>query len=351
MGDGLGSSAEYFGITESVSDRPRSQLLEGICDELHKGANDALDALETLWFADYLFPGVGNGVFEGWQDKVTAVFREFSRADLSDSSGLQAMINSYEPVWKNFGRGSLTELRRAKELLASWRGNAAEDAKTYLDGLAETYNDLGAEITVVESIAVAARDSVWSARSDLNTLAQTFRTAAEKYARDKAAAAEIALARIVTAAFVGAVTGMIGVVADLGVTAIQAGRLTAEAVGIGAANKGLGSGLEAVGSEFAARMAGDNADTIFRSFVAGTDTLRSHMKETSKRFVQTIADRSNNITPVPDPPDVSPGSSFDPSNFETTHTSKGDEKRVRDKHVDINPDGSVSQPKAPGPLQ
>ena len=344
------SDQDYFGLSGGSHDRPREELLAGICDELRGGANEALDGLELLRWADFGMMAVMDKVYPDFQDKITAVFREFSSADLKDSGGgLQTKINSYEPVWRNLAHGSLTELKRARELMDSWRGEAAEDVKTYLDKLAETYDAIGAEITVVESVVAAARDSVWGARDDLNKLAETFRETAQKYAKDKAKEGEISWSKVAAVAFSAALVGMLSVVATPAAGA-AAGGLTMSAVGTSAAVAGAGAGIAEVTAQATTKVEGDNAVEIFQSFMEHTDKLRDNMKDATERFVQKVHEKSGNVPPIPPPPDVSPGDTFDPSNFETSNTPKGTEKRVRDRHVDIGPDGRVSQPMTPSPM-
>ncbi|MFE3784818.1 hypothetical protein ACFXPA_42330, partial [Amycolatopsis sp. NPDC059090] len=61
-------------------------------------------------------------------------------------------------------------------------------------------------------------------------------------------------------------------------------------------------------------------------------------------------EKADGLPDIPKPADVSPGDSFDPSNFETSNTPKDTEKKVRDRNVDIAPDGSVSQPLSPSTM-
>lgn len=103
-------------------------------------------------------------------------------------------------------------------------------------------------------------------------------------------------------------------------------------------------------AQASAKVEGDNADDIFESFLSGADKIRSHMRESASLLADKIHEKSVNLPPVPNPPDVSPGDSFDPGNFETSNTPKGTEKRVRDRNVDIAPDGSVSQPMSPSAM-
>ncbi|WP_020658478.1 hypothetical protein [Amycolatopsis benzoatilytica] len=340
----MSGQEDYFGLSGGGDERPREELLEGICDELRGGANDALDGLQLLKYAEFFQFGMMGEAYEDFQDKITGVFREFSSAELTDSgTGLQTMINSYEPVWRNLGHGSLTELKRARELMDSWRGEAAEDVKTYLDNLAETYDAIGAEITVVESVVAAARDSVWGARDDLNKLAETFKETARKYQKDKAKEGEISWSKVAAVAFSAALIGMLSVVATPAAGA-AAGGLTMSAVGTEAAVAGAGAGITEVVAEATTKVEGDNAMEIFQSFMEHTDKLRENMKAATARFVQKVHEKSNNIPPIPDPPDVSPGNSFDPSNFETSNTPKDTEKRVRDRKVDLTPDDSQAAP-------
>ncbi|MFC3510080.1 hypothetical protein ACFORO_07890 [Amycolatopsis halotolerans] len=344
----MSDQENYFGLSSGSDERPREQLLEGICEDLRQGANDALDGVLALRYAEFMLFQMMDGLYESYQDEVTSIFREFSEADLKDTgAGLQALINSYEHIWQNLGRGSMTELRRAKELMGSWRGEAAEDVKTYLDRLSETYDQMATEISVLESGVVAGRDSVWGARDDLNTLGKSFKDAAEKYQKDKAKEGEISLSKVMTTAFTAALVGMLAAVAT---PAAAGAGLSLAAAGTQAAVAGAGAGLSEVVAEASARVEGESSKEIFESFLDNVEKIRSGMDQSTGRLADKIREKADGLPDIPKPADVSPGDSFDPSNFETSNTPKDTEKKVRDRNVDIAPDGSVSQPLTPSTL-
>ncbi|QRP43547.1 hypothetical protein [Amycolatopsis sp. FDAARGOS 1241] len=338
----------YFGLQPSSPDDDRTGLLSGVSDDLLDGANDALDGLQYLRYAEYFSFALTDEIYRQRQEEVVDVFRDFSSADLTDQGdGLQAMINDYELVWKNLGRHSITELRRAKELMTSWRGDAAEDVKTYLDRLSETYDQMATEISVLESDVVAARDAVWGARRDLTNLAATFKDTAQKYQEAKAKEGEISLSKVMTTAFSAALIGLLAAVATPAAAGVE---ITLAAAGTQAAVAGAGAGLSEVVAEGTARIEGDNANDIYQSFFDNVDKLRTAMHDSTGDLVAKIREKADALPEIPTPPDVSPGATFDPDAFETTHTSKRTEDNARRENVDIAPDGGLSRPMTPSRL-
>jgi hypothetical protein len=114
-----------------------------------------------------------------------------------------------------------------------------------------------------------------------------------------------------------------------------------------AANGALVAGNAAGGAITAmvanqAEITGDNAFDLYQSFLDSAGKIRDGAGEAAQTLANRIGDEAVDLPTIPDAPDVSPGSSFDPSNFETDHTSRGTEKNVRDANVDIAPDGRVS---------
>jgi hypothetical protein len=100
----------------------------------------------------------------------------------------------------------------------------------------------------------------------------------------------------------------------------------------------------AVGIESQGQLLGDNPHSLYKSFRDNADQIRHGMFRASDALVSRIRTEINDLPAIPEPPDVSPGETFDPGNFETEKTDKNTEKAVRDKNVDINADGEISQP-------
>ncbi|HEY3708899.1 MAG TPA: hypothetical protein VGL64_05945 [Amycolatopsis sp.] len=340
---------DYFGIQSSSGDEDRTALLEGVSDDLLDGANDALDGLLALRYGDWAIYNLMGGLYEQQQEAIADVFREFSEADIEPDSadGLQSMINSYEQVWKTFGNEPLTDLTRARQQMDSWRGTAAEDVKTYLDELHATYDRMATEISVLESGIIAARDAVWGARSDLNSLAATFKDTAQKWAEEKSKQGEISWWRVLAAAFVTTLTTMLVVAAAPAAVGVE---VTLAAKGIQAAAAGAGAGLNELAAEQGSAVEGDSSKEIYESFFEHIDKIRTGMQDSSGRLAANIRAHGDQLPKIPAPPDVSPGESFDPGNFETSNTSKGTEDKVRRENVDIAPDGGLSRPMTPGTL-
>jgi hypothetical protein len=125
---------------------------------------------------------------------------------------------------------------------------------------------------------------------------------------------------------------------------------TANAVQV--AGAAAGAGLSTLAS-VQADIVGDSPETIYNSFHDGVVNIRESMFRAAESLISKINVEINNLPIIPEPPDVSPGASFDPGNFETENTDKGTEKRVRDKDVDISNDGKFQEPPrelAPLPL-
>jgi hypothetical protein len=329
--------------TTSGDGDDRATLLEGISDDLIDGANDAFDALDI--FREFLWYEYGGRDVVSLDDekKDTAdLFREFSEADIdyTSASGLQTMIQDYEGIWNAFQDNSKTSLDRSLTLLSEWRGEGAESAKTYVEGLVNTYARVGTKLTVLESDLVAAREAIASARTDLTTLAASFKSAAEKYVRDKERQSDSAMYMVLAVAFGAAVTGLLAV-ATAGAGAAAGAAVFTVADGAIVAGQTAGAAISA-GIAAKADVSGDSVSTIYQSFCDNADRIREGMFRTSDALVSRIRTETHNLPIVPESPDVSPGDAFDPSDFETDHTSKDTEKRVRDGNVDIQPDGDVS---------
>jgi hypothetical protein len=315
----------------------RAELLEGISEDLNVGANDALDALEILKRTDWAF-GVGTdeAYFRRIQDEVAGIYREFSDADIDHESpsGLQNLIMMHDATWRQLEEASTPKLEDALQFLEKWRGSAANRVKAYLHELAGSFDKVREKITVLESDLVAARELVASARQDLNSLGSTFKSTAEDYQKAQERQRESAMSKVLAGTFAGAVAGLLAVsTGGAGLTLVAAGATIA-----GNAAGGMITATVANQTE----IKGDNSFDLYQSFLDSVDKIRDGAGEAVTALVNKISDEAANLPAIPDSPDVSPGSSFDPDNFETDHTSRKTEKNVRDANVDIAPNGRVS---------
>ncbi|WP_409489509.1 hypothetical protein [Amycolatopsis sp. cmx-11-12] len=331
----------YFNAldAETTAEGGNSELLEGITDDLKAGAEKAFAAVDLLFQP---FFGTDVDLSGGRKEQLRDFFLEFSDAELIGSeNSLQTMIEAYEGLWNAF-QDTKAPLDRSLVLLLKWRGEGAETAKSYIQGLVNTYARVGTKLTVLEADIVAARDAIATARADLSNLAASFLTAAEKYRDDKERQDESALSKALAATFAAAVTALL-------VAAVPpAGGLTAAAFfttanGVQVAGAAAGAGL-ATAATVQADIVGDSPEMIYNSFHDGVVNIRESMFRATESLISKIHVEINNLPIIPDPPDVSPGETFDPGNFETENTDKGTEKRVRDKNVDISNDGKIEQP-------
>jgi hypothetical protein len=329
---------------KSSGDDRRAELMEGISADLTDGATDALDALEVLRTTALWMFGFDDSSeqFRKMQDETAGIYREFSDADIDHEStdGLQNLIMKHDAVWKQLQRDSGPKLDDARQFLDVWRGAAANAVKAYLNELADAFTEVATKITVLESDVVAAREAIASARQDLNNLGSTFLETAKKYQDDQSRKHEAALSKVLAATFAGAVAGML-TVASAGVAAPAGAAIFTAANGALVAGNAAGGAISAVVAN-QAEITGDNVMDLYQSFLDSAGKIRDGMGETSTTLANRIGDEAIDLPQIPDSPDVSPGSSFDPSNFETDHTSRQTEKNVRDANVDIQPDGEVA---------
>ncbi|MGC7094431.1 hypothetical protein ACPZ19_07200 [Amycolatopsis lurida] len=341
---------DYFGAVETTSyENNREAHLEGISDDLLDGANDALDALDILRWTELWMP---EDQVEDWRKQVASVYREFSAADIErdSESGLQALINEQDKIWKALIDNSKSELDQAEKRLEHWRGDAANDVKAYINNLAHTFDRVGTKITVLESDVVAAREAIASARGDLSKLGESFKAVAEKYREDQERKSESAGLKVLGAAFAGAVAGLLTVATAGAGAAAGAAVLSATAKGAIIAGNVAGSAISATIAN-AAEITGDNVFELVGSFFENTDKLREGMIDAMDDLAKQIDIEAEDLPAIPPPPDVSPGSSFNPDDFETERLDKDRERKVRDSGVDIAPDGKVdSSAGSPAPL-
>lgn len=322
----------------------RAELLEDVSEDLKDGANDALDALDVLRQTDFLLFGFdgSNENVRKMQDEIAGIYREFSDADIDheSTSGLQSLIMKHDAVWKQLQRESRPKLDDARQFLDVWRGSAANAVKAYLNELADAFTEVETKITVLESDIVAAREAVASARQDLSNLGTTFLETAKQYQEDQSHKREAAMSKVLAATFAGAVAGLL-TVATAGAGAVAGASLFTAANGALVAGNAAGGAITAVVAN-QTEIKGDNAFDLYQSFVDSAGKIRDGAGEAAQTLADRIGDEAVDLPAIPDAPDVSPGSSFDPSNFETDHTSRRTEKNVRDANVDIAPDGQVS---------
>ncbi|WP_181775568.1 hypothetical protein [Amycolatopsis pittospori] len=316
-----------------------TKLLEGITDDLTEGAAKAYTAIDLLfkplWGPELDLSG-------GRKEQVRDFFLEFSEAELNGSeTSLQPMIEAYERLWNAF-QDTKAPLDRSLVLLLKWRGEGAEAAKSYIQGLINTYSRVGTKLTILEADIVAARDAIATARADLSTLSASFLTAAEKYQDDQERQDESALGKAFAAAFAAAVTALlVAAVPPAGALTAATFFTTANAVQVAGAAAGAGIAT-AVSENYS--IVGDSPESIYNSYHDGVVNIREGMFRATESLISKIDVEINNLPIVPEPPDVSPGETFDPGNFETENTDKGTEKRVRDREVDISNDGKFQQP-------
>ncbi|MFD5243214.1 hypothetical protein ACFWIW_01655 [Amycolatopsis sp. NPDC058340] len=330
----------YFNALDAESTAgfgDNSKLLEGISHDLTAGAEKAYAALDLLYPP---FFGSDVDLSGGLKEEVRDFFIEFSEAELVGENSLQTMIEAYEGLWNAF-QDTKAPLDRSLVLLLKWRGEGAETAKSYIQGLVNTYSRVGTKLTVLEADIVAARDAIATARADLSTLAASFLTAAEKYRDDKERQDESALVKALAATFAAAVTALL--VAAAPPAGLTAATFFTTANGVQVAGAAAGAGLSTLVSENAA-IVGDSPEMIYNSFHDGVVNIREAMFRASESLISKINTEINNLPIIPEPPDVSPGETFDPGNFETENTDKGTEKRVRDQNVDISKDGKFQEP-------
>ncbi|RSM41687.1 hypothetical protein DMA12_23795 [Amycolatopsis balhimycina DSM 5908] len=329
----------------SGGDDRRAELLEGVSEDLKDGANDALNAIDVLRTTDFLLFGFddSNENIRKMQDEIAAIYREFSDADIDHESagGLQHLIMSHDAVWKQLQRDSKPKLDDARQFLGEWRGSAANAVKAYLNELADAFTNVESKITVLESDVVAAREAIAAARQDLSNLGTTFLQTAEDYKKEQSRKREAAMSKVLAATFAGAVAGLL-TVATAGAAAPIGAATFGAAEGALIAGNAAGGAISAVVAN-QAEIKGDNAFDLYQSFLDSAGKIRAGAGEAATTLANRIGDEAVDLPKIPDPPDVSPGSSFDPSNFETGHTSRQTEKNVRDANVDIAPDGQVSQ--------
>ncbi|MDS0133650.1 MULTISPECIES: hypothetical protein [unclassified Amycolatopsis] len=327
----------------SGGDDRRTELLDGVSEDLKQGATDALDALEILRMTDWIFGlGPGDDGFRKMQDDVAAIYREFSDADIDHESaeGLQSLIMRHDAVWKALQRDSGPKLDDARQFLDVWRGSAANAVKAYLNELADTFTEVETKITILESDIVAAREAIASARQDLSNLGSTFKSTAEDYQKSQERKREAAMSKVLAATFAGAVTGLL-TVATAGAGAAAGATIFTMANGAIVAGNAAGGAITAVVAN-QAEITGDNGFDLYQSFLDSAGKIRDGAGDAAQKLADRIGDEAVDLPKIPDAPDVSPGSSFDPDNFETDRTSRQTEKNVRDANVDIAPDGQVS---------
>ncbi|WP_410615666.1 hypothetical protein [Amycolatopsis sp. lyj-109] len=329
----------------STGEDRRAELLEGVSEDLKDGANDALDAIDVLRQTNFLLFGFddSNENVRKMQDEIAGIYREFSDADIDHESteGLQRLIMKHDAVWKQLQRDSKPKLDDARQFLDVWRGSAANAVKAYLNQLADAFTEVETKITVLESDLVAAREAIASARQDLSNLGTTFLETAKKFQEDQSRKREAAMSKVLAATFAGAVAGLL-TVASAGVAAPAGAAIFTAANGALVAGNAAGGAISAVVAN-QAEITGDNAFDLYQSFLDSAGKIREGAGEAAGTLADRIGDEAVDLPKIPDSPDVSPGSSFDPDNFETEHTSRQTEKNVRDEHVDIAPDGRVSQ--------
>jgi len=296
-------------------------LLDGIVSSLHPAAIEAFNAVDTLY--GFMGQDIYGGVMDSWKEKIRADFIEFSQADieLESREGLQGIIDSLGNVRQSLLEDSKSDLEHSHDMLQDWRGAAANDAKFYVRKLADEYELVATKISVLQSDVVAAREMVAKGRNDLINLSGTFLSAAEQYVRANAAN-ERGASEVLASAFAGAVAGLLAV-ATAGVGAVAAGALIAGNV----------AGSMAVDGVKQQEVGGDEPPDIYKSFSDAVDDVKEGITRAVEKLVHDIG--ALEMPTLQDPPDVSPGKSFDPDAFGTDSLPEQTEKNVRDSGKDI----------------
>jgi len=299
-------------------------LLDGIVSSLHDAALDAFAAVDVL--CNTMWNPWLNGeesVRQQWKDEIRSRFVEFSQADIEPGStdGLQGIIDDLGRIRETLQRDSKVELQQAHDMLGDWRGDAANQTKYYVLNLTEEYDIVASKMSVLQSDVVAAREMIAKGRSDLRNLAGSFRSAADQY---KAAeeANEHGASEVLTDAFTGAIAGLLAVPTG-GTSLLAAGAIIA----------GSAAGSVVVGEISHKPLAGDKPEDIYQDFIDAVDDIKTELGRTGTQLVHDI--EALEMPVLQNPPDVSPGRSFNPDDFGTTDIPPETERNVRESGKDI----------------
>ncbi|WP_027945985.1 hypothetical protein [Amycolatopsis taiwanensis] len=257
-----------------------------------------------------------------WKDEIRSRFLDFSRADLEPGSpnGLQAIIDDLGSLREPLPHDGKPKLRQAYDELNDWHGDGATAAKSSLLRLQEDYDQVYTSLSILQSDVVAAREMVAKGRSDLVGLAADFKSAAEQYHRTEQAN-QFGFSEVLKAAFAGAVTGLL---------AVGAGEVLAP----GALIAGNVAGSMAVSAANAqVPLDGEKPDEIQGDFIDAIDRIKDGIDQTVNQLVHDI--NTLQLPKLQDPPDVSPGRTFDPDDFGTPDTPGDVRRRVRGSGKDI----------------
>lgn len=322
----------YFDLMSDDGDSGGNEsLLAGIVPSLHDAALDAFTAVDTMFTADPFAFGLGDPseIMDEWKSTIRAKFLNFSDADIEINSrvGLQGIIDDLGSVRETFLRDSKTDLEHTHDLLTDWRGEAANDVKYYVRKLADDYELVATKLSILQSDVVAAREMVASGRGDLENLSGTILRAAEQY-RETEEANDRGASEVLSDGFAGAVTGLLAVAAAVptgGMSMVAAGTLIA----------GSAAGTMAVGSVADQPVQGDHPADLYQDFIDGVDEIEEGIRRAADQLVHDIG--ALEMPVLQKPPDVSPGSSFDPDSFYTGELPQDVEDNVRESDVDIEP--------------
>ncbi|WP_019818944.1 hypothetical protein [Saccharomonospora saliphila] len=321
---------EISGVSGELQDR--TTLLDGIDDELLDAANQALDACDLL---------KGDGFSELWwhesiEEAKPRVMRPFKVLSGHDVQGMTELIDGYESVLARFTPNmaaddpeELPELRRAYDLLdGTWEGQGAEAATLYVAKLQQAFQGSALLISELAGGVISAREAIATARQDLVELADSFHRSAEQF-RESEESSSPAWGRMLAWATAGVVVGL--VTGGLG--------------GVVAATGGMAGSLIAgeVAKADAGTVGGSNPGEVIQSFTDTADELLRSTTDTAEKVAAEINKRIDKMSnhPVPPPPDVSPGPSFDPGDFRTDQLPGDIADAVRDADVDIDRQGEV----------
>ncbi|NKQ59163.1 hypothetical protein HFP15_40610 [Amycolatopsis sp. K13G38] len=313
----------YFDL--AAEDAPANEsLLEGIVSSLHDAALDAFAAVDTLWST--MWNPWLNGqesVQQQWKDEIRSRFVEFSQADIEPGAkdGLQGIIDDLGRIRETLQRDSKVELQQAHDMLGEWRGDAANQTKYYVLNLTEEYEIVESKLSILQSDVVAAREMIAKGRSDLRNLSGSFRDAADQYRQAEQANAR-GNSEVLTDAFTGAIAGLLAVPTG-GASLLAAGAVIA----------GSAAGSVVVGEITHKPLEGDKPEDIYQDFLDAIDDIKTELGRTGEKLVHDI--NALEMPELQDPPDVSPGRSFNPDNFGTNDIPPETERNVRDSGKDI----------------
>lgn len=311
--------AEHFQVANDPAVKP----------ELMDALNAAYDAIDELFPFDPDPLQFDVDASHPKKNEVHGYFREFSEAEFDAANGgrLQDLINDLGQV-----REPLTKaadlVQQAHDNLASWHGEAADNAKVKLLNLRADYvpvnngtNSLYSALSVLEADVVAMREIYASARDDLRRLTQAFRDSAGDYQAQQKAAGHAFWSKLLAGTADAVIAGALVVVTG----GLAAG---VEAASVAATGTLVDTSVER-------DLAGGDPQGIYDGYIQHIQDIESHAQLAVQALVTKIHSEIQGWPPLTPPPDVSPGNSFDPDDFGTAETPDDIERGVRGAGRDI----------------